>query len=66
MSDPAYIRAIYDKDRESYVSEETDWVEDGPRLEYRFTLDEDNGDLKSLKGGLEKLWRDDADNCRQL
>lgn len=62
MSNPAYIRAIYDKDRDAYVSEGSDWIEGEPSLEYRFTWEEDEDELESWQGGLEKSWCDDKGN----
>ena len=59
MSNPAYTRAIYDKDRGSYISAEADWIEGEPTVEYRFTAQEDEDDPHSWEGGLEKFWFDE-------
>src|SRR5260370_40752159 len=59
MSNPAYTRAIYDKDRGSYISTEADWIEGEPSVEYRFTAQEDEDNHHSWEGGLEKFWCDE-------
>lgn len=52
---PDFLRASYDDERQSFVSDEATWVDGGPSLEYTFTLldmDEEN----TLEGALEKTW----------
>jgi hypothetical protein len=54
---PDFLRATYDDERESYVSDEARWVDGGPSLEYSFTL-LDLDDSDTLEGALEKSWYD--------
>src|SRR5260221_1556264 len=57
-----YVRAENDTDRDSYGSAEADWIDHGPSLEYRFTLQEAEDDPQAWEGGLEKLWVDEDRN----
>lgn len=56
-SHPEFLRAPYDDERDSFVSDTAKWVDGGPSLEYRFTLlgVDDEG---ALEGALEKTWYD--------
>lgn len=62
MNNPQYVRAEYDKKRDSYISTNADWIEGEPSVEYCFTFQEHEDKVNSWKGGLEKLWRDDEGN----
>jgi len=42
-----YVDAEYDAERGSYISSEADWIDGEPRLEYSFTV-EQNEDTSSL------------------
>jgi hypothetical protein len=62
LNNPQYVRAEYDKKRDSYISTNADWIEGEPSVEYRFTLQEHEDKVNSWEAGLEKLWRDDEGN----
>ncbi len=53
-----YMRAEYDKDRGTYVSNEADWIDGEPSLEHCFSLRGDEAIPRFWEGGLEKVWRD--------
>ena len=59
LINPQYVRAIYNKDRGTYISAEADWIEGEPSVEYRFTAQEDEDSPHSWEGGLEKFWCDE-------
>ncbi len=58
MTDSQYVRAVYDAERDSYVSTQTDWLDDEPSLEYRFEAVEAHDKPGFWEGGLYKLWAD--------
>ena len=56
-SNPEFLRATYDDERDAFVSDTAKWVEGGPSLEYTFML-LDLDDEDTLEGALEKTWYD--------
>jgi hypothetical protein len=62
MIDPQYLRAAYDEKRGAYISADADWIDGDASPQYHFTLLENDDNVISWQGGLEKLWFDEEGN----
>ncbi len=59
MGNPQYVRAVYDAERNSYISTQAAWVNGESILEYRFMAMESDEEPGLWEGGLEKFWHDE-------